>query len=250
MTTLTKEMVMRKAKVYNIETITQLHLFNQMINNIDIIKGMKSLESITLSRNQIKSLKAFEGLKNLSVLSLQDNLISDFTELMHLRNCINLRKLWLGQNPISSNPVYRLIVIRYLPFLNFLDEKEISDEEREGAHNLDEYAIKNNNHFNHNHFNYNYVKNKNPYKKDFVREKKKEIYDYNIYSGRNVYNNRNFYFGESENEYAENCYQERYNTPQRQNTSVLNSISYLLKDMNRDELEFILNEINKKISMY
>ena len=219
MTTLTKEMVMRKAKVYNIETITQLHLFNQMINNIDIIKGMKSLESITLSRNQIKSLKAFEGLKNLSVLSLQDNLISDFTELMHLRNCINLRKL-------------------------------CSDEEREGAHNLDEYAIKNNNHFNHNHFNYNYVKNKNPYKKDFVREKKKEIYDYNIYSGRNVYNNRNFYFGESENEYAENCYQERYNTPQRQNTSVLNSISYLLKDMNRDELEFILNEINKKISMY
>ena len=175
MTTLTKEMVMRKAKVYNIETITQLHLFNQMINNIDIIKGMKSLESITLSRNQIKSLKAFEGLKNLSVLSLQDNLISDFTELMHLRNCINLRKLWLGQNPISSNPAYRLIVIRYLPFLNFLDEKEISDEEREGAHNLDEYAIKNNNHFNHNHFNYNYVKNKNPYKKDFVREKKKKF---------------------------------------------------------------------------
>ena len=175
MTTLTKEMVMRKAKVYNIETITQLHLFNQMINNIDIIKGMKSLESITLSRNQIKSLKAFEGLNNLSVLSLQDNLISDFTELMHLRNCINLRKLWLGQNPISSNPAYRLIVIRYLPFLNFLDEKEISDEEREGAHNLDEYAIKNNNHFNHNHFNYNYVKNKNPYKKDFVREKKKKF---------------------------------------------------------------------------
>ena len=80
----------------------------------------------------------------------------------------------------------------------------------------------------------------------FVKKKN----DYNIYSGRNVYNNRNFYFGESENEYAENCYQERYNTPQRQNTSVLNSISYLLKDMNRDELEFILNEINKKISMY
>ena len=30
----------------------------------------------------------------------------------------------------------------------------------------------------------------------------------------------------------------------------MNSISYLLKDMNKNELEFILNEIDKKMSMY
>ena len=30
----------------------------------------------------------------------------------------------------------------------------------------------------------------------------------------------------------------------------MNSISFLLKDMNKDELKFILNEIDKKMSMY
>ena len=86
--------------------------------------------------------------------------------------------------------------------------------------------------------------------------KKKNERDYNFYNNKNYnkynqYGNRNFYFGESEREFEENSYRERYNTPHKNsNTGVMNSISYLLKDMNKNELEFILNEIDKKMSMY
>ena len=256
MATLTKEMIMRKAKVYNLASITQLQLFNQMIDNIEILKEMSNLEQITLSRNQIRSLKGFDNLKHLTILSLQDNLISDFTELIHLRNCTNLKKLWLGQNPICSKPGYRLIVIRYLPFLEILDDKAISDDEREGAHNLDNYSLKGNYYNNENNANFrNYNNMNNPYKRDFAKEKNKErnfdYYDNKNYNKANQYGNRNFYFGESEREFEENSYRERYNTPQKvSNIGVMNSISFLLKDMNKDELKFILNEIDKKMSMY
>ena len=54
MATLTKDVIMRKAKVYNLELIKQLQLFNQMIDNIEIIKEMTNLEQITLSRNKIR----------------------------------------------------------------------------------------------------------------------------------------------------------------------------------------------------
>ena len=255
MATLTKDVIMRKAKVYNLELIKQLQLFNQMIDNIEIIKEMPNLEQITLSRNQIRSLKGFDNLKHLTILSLQDNLISDFTELIHLRNCTNLKKLWLGQNPICSQPGYRLIVIRYLPFLEILDDIAISDDERESAHNLDNYSLKGN-YYNNNDYNFrNYNKMNNPYKRDFAKEKNKErnfdYYDNKNYNKANQYGNRNFYFGESEREFEENSYRERYNTPQKiSNVGVMNSISFLLKDMNKDELKFILNEIDKKMSMY
>ena len=153
MSTLTREMIVKRTQNYNLNSITQLNMWGQYLQNISIIREMTSLESVTFSKNQIKTLKDFQNLINLKQLSLQDNLISDFRELKYLSSCTRLRELWLGQNPISSKPEYRYIVIRYLPFLCKLDNNEIMEEDREGTSQIQEFENRENkqkNNFNNN----------------------------------------------------------------------------------------------------
>ena len=84
MSTLTREMIVKRTQNYNLNSITQLNMWGQYLQNISIIREMTSLESVTFSKNQIKTLKDFQNLINLKQLSLQDNLISDFRELKYL----------------------------------------------------------------------------------------------------------------------------------------------------------------------
>ena len=169
MSTLTREMIVKKTQNYNLSTITQLNMWGQYLQNISIIREMTSLKSVTFSKNQIKTLKDFQNLINLKQLSLQDNLISDFRELKYLSSCTQLRELWLGQNPISSKPGYRYIVIGYLPFLSKLDNIEINDEDREGASQIQEFENREN-------------KQKNNFNNDFLKYgKKKKILIKEIY---------------------------------------------------------------------
>ena len=213
MSTLTREMIVKRTQNYNLNSITQLNMWGQYLQNISIIREMTSLESVTFSKNQIKTLKDFQNLINLKQLSLQDNLISDFRELKYLSSCTRLRELWLGQNPISSKPGYRYIVIGYLPFLSKLDNVEVNDEDREGASQIQEFENREN-------------KQKNNFNNDYYYERNNKI----NYHMNNIYENRNY-------------------RPQSQerNAGVMSSISFLLKDMNKEELEYILKQIDKKI---
>ena len=72
-----------------------------------------------------------------------------------------------------------------------------------------------------------------------------------IPSDRNVNNDYYYYENQNRGNYRNGPFDYRGNRPQSQerNVGVMNSISILLKDMNRDELKYILNEINKKIDM-
>ena len=65
----------------------------------------------------------------------------------------------------------------------------------------------------------------------------------------NVNNDYYYYENQNREKYRNGPFEYRGNRPQSQerNVGVMNSISLLLKDMNRDELKYILNEINKKI---
>ena len=128
---LTEEMIIRKAKGnFSLPFIKNLKFFNSFLNDISIVSNCTSIESATFSKNNISSLKCFKNLKYLKELSLADNNISNINELMYLGTCPNLTKLWLKNNPISNLPDYRIQVIKYIPSLRFLDDYEVTNDER------------------------------------------------------------------------------------------------------------------------
>ena len=128
---LTEEMIIRKAKGnFSIAYIKNLKFFNSFLNDISIVSQCKSIESATFSRNNISSLRCFKNLQNLRELSLAENNISDINELIYLGTCPNLTKLWLKNNPISKSNDYRFQVIKKIPSLKYLDDEEITNEER------------------------------------------------------------------------------------------------------------------------
>ncbi|OHS96435.1 Leucine Rich Repeat family protein [Tritrichomonas foetus] len=105
------------------------------LTDVSIVQKMPNLEVISLSLNKISSLKYFRNNKQLRDLFLRKNLISDFNELQHLKELSQLQTLWLSENPISSDPQYRLKVIKELPNLKKLDEVDITEEEKIQARN-------------------------------------------------------------------------------------------------------------------
>ena len=128
---LTEEMIIRKAKGnFSIAYIKNLKFFNSFLNDISIVSQCKSIESATFSRNNISSLRCFKNLQDLRELSLAENNISDINELIYLGTCPNLTKLWLKNNPISKSNDYRFQVIKKIPSLKYLDDEEITNEER------------------------------------------------------------------------------------------------------------------------
>ena len=128
---LTEEMIIRKAKGnFSLPYIKNLKFFNSFLKDISIVSKCTSIESATFSSNNISSLKCFKNLQNLRELSLASNNISDINELIYLGTCPNLSKLWLRNNPISNFWDYRIQVIRYIPSLQYLDDEEITQDER------------------------------------------------------------------------------------------------------------------------
>ena len=58
-TTLTRESILAKYKVENLEEIKNLNLWGNDIENIEIIKDLPNLEVIGLSVNKINTLQYF-----------------------------------------------------------------------------------------------------------------------------------------------------------------------------------------------
>lgn len=131
---LTEEMIIKRAKGNSdLSSIKYLNFWGQSLSDISILSECISLISVTFTQNFISSLKCFRGMDKLKELSLASNAIKDFRELSNLSSCRNLVKLWLKDNPISKKWDYRIQVIKYIPQLKYLDEEEITNEEREIA---------------------------------------------------------------------------------------------------------------------
>lgn len=94
---------------------------------------MNALEVLSLSVNQISSLKDVQYCYNLKELYLRKNLISSIHEVRYLTNLRNLRKLWLGENPIAEMHNYRLMVIQLAPQIDTLDNLQVTPDERDKA---------------------------------------------------------------------------------------------------------------------
>jgi Leucine-rich repeat (LRR) protein len=115
-----------KTKTNRIESIKNLNLWGNDLDDISIVKQMNLLEVLSLSVNHISTLKDVQHCYSLKELYLRKNLISNINEVRYLCNLNKLRTLWLGENPIADYPKYRQIVICLLPQITKLDNIDIA----------------------------------------------------------------------------------------------------------------------------
>ncbi|KAJ3184020.1 hypothetical protein HDU85_001871 [Gaertneriomyces sp. JEL0708] len=119
--------------ITDLSSIQNLNLWGQNLTDVSALRRVQNIEVLSLAINSISSLAPFRDLPKLTELYLRRNNVSDFRELNHLRNLSNLRVLWLNENPVAQSPNYRLEVIRALPQLRKLDDRDITQQERNEA---------------------------------------------------------------------------------------------------------------------
>lgn len=137
---LTIELVNSKCKTDNLSLIKNLNFWGGNLVDVSLVNSMPNLEVLSLSVNKIDTLSCFKNLKKLQELYLRKNNITNIKDIHYLTNLPNLKVLWLSENPITLTPGYREIVLKNLPNLIKLDDKNVTPEEREAVlnANLDE----------------------------------------------------------------------------------------------------------------
>lgn len=127
---LTQDLVLLRSKADRLDSVKNLNLWGNDIDDVSIIKDMTNVEVLSLSVNKIATLRDFQYCPRLTELYLRKNLITDIAEVQYLQNLPALRVLWLWDNPCAEAPNYRTYVIRCLPNLAKLDNQPITPEER------------------------------------------------------------------------------------------------------------------------
>lgn len=130
---LTLEMIVQRTRTDRLDSIKNLNLWGNDLDNVSVISELPNLEVLSLSVNRISTLRDFADCPRLTELYLRKNSIPDLSEVQHLAGLKQLRVLWLCDNPCADTPNYRLIVIRFLPHLLKLDNTEVTGEERAAA---------------------------------------------------------------------------------------------------------------------
>jgi len=126
-----------KTKTNRIDSIKNLNLWGNDLDDISIVSQMQALEVLSLSVNNISTLKDVQNCSSLRELYLRKNVIADINEVRYLANLRKLRTLWLGENPIADIPNYRFFVIKCLPQIEKLDADMVSMEDRNKAEQID-----------------------------------------------------------------------------------------------------------------
>ena len=130
---LTLELIIQRTKSDKFESIKNLNLWGNDLDDVSVIKELPNLEVLSLSVNRIASLRDFAACPKLTELYLRKNAVTDLAEVQYLTSLKQLRVLWLWDNPCAETPNYRLIVIKFLPHLVKLDNTEVTTEERQAA---------------------------------------------------------------------------------------------------------------------
>lgn len=130
---LTAEIVLTRSKADRLDSIRNLNLWGNDIEDVRILREIPNVEVLSLSVNKISTLRDFSHCKRLTELYLRKNLISDLNEVRSLQSLPNLKILWLWDNPIAEKDNYRSFIIRALPNLVKLDNQPVSPEEKAGA---------------------------------------------------------------------------------------------------------------------
>ena len=132
--TLTQEFLVMKTR-QPVNQITKLNLWGNDLCDVSILKNLTNLEILALTVNQIPSLKYFQTCTKLKELYLRrNNIPADLDELRYLQNLRNLKVLNLGENPLSTDlRDYRMYVLKNLPWLDKLDDIQVTYQELELA---------------------------------------------------------------------------------------------------------------------
>ena len=127
---LTEDLVLQRTKAGSLDSVKNLNLWGNDIDDVRILKEMPNLEVLSLSVNKIATLKPFQYCKKMTELYLRKNMIADLSEIKYIQTLPGLKVLWLWDNPCAEVPNYREIVIAALPNLVKLDNQGITPEER------------------------------------------------------------------------------------------------------------------------
>ena len=133
---LTADLILQRTKAASLDSVKNLNLWGNDIDDVRILKEMPNIEVLSLSVNKIASLKPFQYCKKLTELYLRKNLIVDLSEIKYIQALPGLKVLWLWDNPCAEVPNYRETVLAALPNLAKLDNQAVTPEERaqSGAH--------------------------------------------------------------------------------------------------------------------
>ncbi|EDW82526.1 uncharacterized protein Dwil_GK25851 [Drosophila willistoni] len=137
MVKLSQQLIEARGKGLDYRQILNLNIWGTDLDDISIFTEMPLLEILSLSLNQVTTLQGLRNCHNLKELYLRKNLIADISELNYLKGAKNLKTFWLLENPCADTlgDNYRRSVIKHLPQLRFLDGVAITDAELESALN-------------------------------------------------------------------------------------------------------------------
>jgi Leucine-rich repeat (LRR) protein len=130
---LTRDLIVMKTKVNQMDKIQRLNLWGMDIDDISIVQQMDDLIVLSLAVNKINTLRDIKGCYKLQELYLRKNIISDLNEIKHLANLGQLKILSLVENPICSSPLYRPFIISQCAQLEKLDDEYVTSTEKEKA---------------------------------------------------------------------------------------------------------------------
>ncbi|KAA6399652.1 MAG: putative leucine-rich repeat-containing protein [Streblomastix strix] len=105
------------------------------IRDLDGIGLFPSVTELYVSFNNISDLGPLSSLYKLEILDIDSNDLHSLDQLLYLTN-LPLTALTLDSNPVIEEENYRLRVIKILPKLQTLDDKDITDDERQSSNNL------------------------------------------------------------------------------------------------------------------
>ncbi|KPI85255.1 hypothetical protein ABL78_5672 [Leptomonas seymouri] len=130
---LTLNLVLQKSKVDDIRRIQKLNVCAAQLQDIGVLRQASNLEVLSMSLNEISELGAISNCRHLTELYLRKNYVRDINQVLHLSRLPYLAVLNLSDNPISRDPNYRRFVIAAIPSLERLDDRDVTDEERDDA---------------------------------------------------------------------------------------------------------------------
>jgi len=230
---LTPDLILARAKTDNLYTVKKVNLWGNDIEDVKLLRQMPNVEVLSLSVNRIASLKEFSNCAKLQELYLRKNNIADLSEIRYLINLQELKILWLWDNPCADTPNYREYIIKMLPNLVKLDNETITPEERSAASKLN---------INFGDFHVSPKEQNDPYpgKKPTFDE-----YQSQIHPPKEEYSVRRSGSIEQPNK---GIYSNPSTYTSRNNENILSAIFSLLKELDDKGLEFVKEDIDKKLS--
>ncbi|XP_050564390.1 leucine-rich repeat-containing protein 72 [Cygnus atratus] len=109
-----------------------------IIQDLTFLKKNYCLTELYLNNNEITDISgALKHLCALQILLLHNNQLKQLGKTVkELKGIISLQTLNLFYNPLAHDPDYRLYVIHFLPSVQLLDRKSVTQRERESAFHL------------------------------------------------------------------------------------------------------------------